>query len=99
MTLKGKGAQKEFCFLNSNLKAFRSQKSCLRATRTRVSLLVITNNEVLHYQYKRGLIFSTFPGPFYQYILGLFISRKKWPRPGPYFEYSVRITGYVWINL
>ncbi len=45
-----------------------------------------------HYRYKGG------GGSRYEYILVLFISTKKWARPGPCYPYSVRITRYVRIN-
>jgi hypothetical protein len=45
-----------------------------------------------------GLVIATFPQTRYRYILGLLISKKKWPRPGPRYPCSVRITRYVHIN-
>jgi len=45
-----------------------------------------------------SLVIGTLPRPRYWYMLGLFISTKKWPRPGPRYQNSVRITSYVQIN-
>ncbi len=59
-------------------------------------------------KYSRVLL-SVQGGSRYQYIpqaslsvrtglMGLFISTKKWLRPGPPYQYSEWITRYVWIN-
>ncbi len=45
---------------------------------TRVLLLIDTG----------GLVIGIFPGPCCRYILGLFISTKKCPGPGPRYQYS-----------
>ncbi len=36
------------------------------------------------------LIIGTFPGPNYLHVPGLFNSAKKWPGPGPRYQYTAQ---------